>query len=197
MNSPNQDNLSLALVHRPSSYYYVFNIDDDNSWLPEFSPGSEAELFISDSDLDNWKDKLTSIQAWLRYLKREMEAPDLWAAISNEETLAEAASSEEMEDTPFTPEEVKYLSGAMKEIREYIASTQNLSPEIQSFVNDRINYLEESSKRQGRKAWIHTTIGVLFTIIIGAAFSPSAARELFQFAGSVLAQILKSQRLLP
>lgn len=188
---------SLALIHQPSGYYYAFNVDADNDHSPEYSPGKETEVYVVGSYLKTWSEKLNSFKAWLTHLKREFETPDLWESISNEGKLAEAASASELEDTKFTADELTYVSGALKEIREYISSTQTLSPEMQNFIDDRLDYLETSSKRQDRKAWIHTTIGVLFTIVVGAAFSPNAARELFQFAGNVLVQVLKSQRLLP
>ena len=54
----------------------------------------------------------------------------------------------------------------------------------------QLKYLSESSKRQGRKDWFHTAIGVLFTIIIGLSLAPDQARELLRFATSVLKQII-------
>jgi hypothetical protein len=195
-NNPDQD-ASLALEHRPSGYYYILNIDDDNDWWPEYSPGTEVEIHVATSELNAWRHKHDSIVRWLNNLNRETAAPDLWAGLVESETLSEAASAKNGDDTPFTPDEIKYIAGAMREIREYIISTHDLPDEMKAFVNDRIGYLEESSKRQDRKAWIHTTIGVLFTIIMGAAFSADAARELFRFAGSALSLVLRSQRLLP
>jgi hypothetical protein len=45
--------------------------------------------------------------------------------------------------------------------------------------------------------WLHMTIGVLFTIVVGIALAPDAARNLFIFATQALNQILNGSRLLP
>jgi hypothetical protein len=189
--------IKVALAHRPTDYYFAFNLNEESStYWPECSPGSDREVNTFGGITDR-VNLLGFVRAWLTYLKREFTSPDLWAAISEEGSLTEAAIASDIDETPFTAKETTYISGALREIREYVFATHELSSEMHSFVNERFDYLEKSAKRQGRKAWIHTTIGVLFTIVVGAAFSSTAASELFQFAGNALSQVLMSQRLLP
>lgn len=191
----NKSRLSPVLVHQPTEYYYAFYEEEDGTHWPVYSPGPESLVLYLNLGTQGWQHKITNINRWLDYLKREVEAPDLWEALSQDLKFIDAAS--DLEDTPFSQQELTYISSALKEIKEYIVSTQNLTSDKLTYIESRLDYLEKSSKRQGRQAWIHTTIGVLFTIVVGAAFAPDAARDLFRFAANALSQIINSPLLLP
>jgi len=61
----------------------------------------------------------------------------------------------------------------------------------------QLNYLAEAASRMGRQDWIHTTIGVIFTIAVGVGLAADQARELFRFVGNTLSHLLGGALPLP
>jgi hypothetical protein len=61
------------LIHEPSSYFFSFDISGVT-----YSPGLERRT--ETLGVRDWHSKLIKVPVWLRYLKREHEAPDLWGA---------------------------------------------------------------------------------------------------------------------
>ena len=187
------------LIHRPTQFYYFFGILPNGTHTPEYSPGKDKEVGFAKEMYTGevWRNIELALPLWLKYLKREIEAPDLWTALQQESQLIDAAVSDESDDKPFTADEIEYIRQGLSEIKKYIASTQDIPAERLEFVNKRLDYLQEAAKRQGKQSWIHRTIGVLFTIVIGAALSPDAAREMFRFAAGVFRQITNAPLMLP
>jgi len=125
-------------------------------------------------------------------LKREIDAPDLWNSISQGTDLIDSAASD-TPNTPFTPDEKKYILSGLNEIKQYFLTAHKLDSEL---VEGRINYLIEASERLGRKDWKNLLLATLISIIVSAAFPPEMVRELFIFVGTVLRQILETPLLL-
>jgi hypothetical protein len=177
------------LVHFPSGYYFTF--DNFTGFHSDWSPAKEKQKHKTDSQ--SWNAQLKHFKEWLGYLRREVESPDLWSAISQESEIAEAASADES-NTPFSIEEKSYILSGINEVKQYLLTAHKVDPEL---VEARLNYLAEASDRVGRKDWINLLLSVLVGIVIQAALPPEATRELFRFVGTVLRQILRHQLLLP
>jgi hypothetical protein len=64
------------------------------------------------------------------------------------------------------------------------------------FINARLAYLEDASKRLGRKDWMTIAVGIVTNIVVGAAFAPDTARELFRMAGQLFGWISSASPLL-
>ncbi len=130
-----------VLIHRPSKYSYKFDFvyKAMMHWhQARYSPGEESHRGFS-FNFSEWKEHLEVIRTkWLPNLKREIEAPDLWAAVSQEKQLVEAASSPKVGNTAFTKEELGYISTQLREIKEFLFRTQPLSPQQKIFVEVRI-----------------------------------------------------------
>ena len=182
------------LIHRPTGFYCMFDLRSISLWT-EYSPGHEATIERKESY--SWGSQLVHVQIWLVSLSRELKAPDLWGAISQETKLAEAASSPDMTNEPFTLEEQKYISTQLSEIKKYLIETQSLSRKHAEFVGKRFDYLEKAGKRLGRQDWITALIGILFTIVVQIGLDSNAARELFRFVADNLRQLLRAILSLP
>ena len=161
--------------------------DSGSKW----EPGEQTR--VDSYYWDNWSDQLSWFRSWLNYLKREIESPDLWAEISKEAQVLEAAASSDTSNAPFSLEEKAYIVQGINEIKQYLLTAHKLDPEL---VESRLKYLIESSERVGRKDWINLLISVLVGIVINAALPPEATRELFRFVGTVLRQIINQPLLL-
>lgn len=193
--SPRRAKTKVALiVHRSTGHYFMF----DNPGELRVSVGSPGGSTPKSSvRAETWDQQLSHVRDWLQCLEREIEAPDLWAEIAQERTLAEAASSAPATNRPFTPDEQSYISEQLHEIETYLITTQNLTEEHTEFVRTRLNYLGEAAERQGRQDWLHTAIGVVVTIVMGIALAPDAARELFRFVAGAFRQLLDGILSLP
>lgn len=174
------------LVHQPTEHYYIFDLKIEKHWT-EYSPGGVDKWKVRRYP-SSWDNQLKYFNTWLDLLKNEVE-PDLWEFISKENIFKEISDSAN-NDYPFNIEEQEYISTRLHEIERCLISTQNLSEKHEEFVKARLNYLEEASKRQIRRDWMHTMIGVLFSIIVGIGMSSLAANELFKFASDSFQNIL-------
>lgn len=185
-----EDELVSQLIHSQSDYYFVFD-NVYGQFLSIWSPANQTQQGMANSV--EWRFQLDYFKAWLSYLRREVESPDLWSAISQETELVEAASSDES-NTPFNAQEKDYILSGINEIKQYLLTAHKLDPQL---VESRLKYLAEASDRVGRKDWINLLLSVLVGIVVQAALPPESIRELFRFVGTVLSQILKHQLLLP
>jgi hypothetical protein len=171
------------LVHKPSGYAAEFG---ERSLA--YSPGSEkpTELEIN---LD-WIGKLSAVRLWLYNLKREIEAPDLWAALSQEQEILNLEPSEAV-NTPFTLDEQLQIKTAIEEIRIYITSTYSLEGDSLTKINRKLDYLIDASTRLGRIDWKNLFVGALISLAL-QQLSPSGPglRELVGAAGHLLRTVL-------
>lgn len=184
-----------AISYRPSAkkYYFEFGFSGLGRFAA-FRPGWEVAVEVR-RDIRSWDEHLRILNSWVSSLRREVEAPDLWATVSQEKALAEAASG--VANTPFTTEEQQYISQQLHEIKEYLFRTQDLSEQHREFVTRQLDYLKEAAKRQGRTDWLKMIVGTLLGIVMQTALTSEAARELFRFAGNALSQLLGDTLLLP
>ncbi len=128
---PSTTDLFHRVVHKPSGYYLKF---DD--FLVRYTPG-ETRLH-EDERCTSWKEELQAVDNWLRNLVREVETPDLWAGLSQEEELL-GPEPAEAENTPYTANEQVQIKKAIEEIRIYLISTHSLGPEPLATVNRKLD----------------------------------------------------------
>ena len=173
------------LVHQPSNYALLFG-----KGFVTYSPGANTQE--SWEARPNWSGMLDSVQRWLGYLKREVEAPDLWAALAEEQELLGAEPAEAV-NTPFNAEEQVQVKRAIEEIRVYITATHTLEAEPLAEINRKLDYLIDASTRLGRKDWKIICVGILVTLAI-PQLTPSGpgVRELFAIAWHLLRHVLGS-----
>ena len=186
----------LKLVHRPTGYYFEFaDLDStEHRWI-FFSPGDNT---LSDEKHSlGWQGQFTHLVLWLDSLRLETNAPDLWATISQERELVEAASSATEENRAFNQDELRYIGQQLTEIKEFLFKTQDLSESHRRFVEDRLDYLAEAAGRVGCVDWKNQLVGVLLGIAMQTALTSDATRELFRFAWTALGQLFGGTPALP
>lgn len=178
-------NTSLANrhVHTPSGYSFFWGGD----WV-SYNPGDESTGEFAE-DL-NWLGKVTALKDWLTHLKREIDAPDLWASLSQEQELLSLEPAEAV-NTLFTAAEQVQIKKAVEEIRTYVTSTYSLAGEPLAAVNRKLDYLIDASTRLGRIDWKNIFVGALFSLAL-QQLSPSGPglRELFAAAGHLFRHVL-------
>lgn len=167
-----------VITHVPTGYHCEFLSSGGLSYSPGEDQAVDFRQVVGD-----WHDVTNSLVKWISCLRRELDAPDLWRTIAQERKLAEVAVSGTLGNEKFSPEEQRYISQQLNEIKAFLLTTNRLQLEAARIVEDRFDYLEGASQRLGRKDWLNLTIGVLFSIIIAVALPPDAAKELLRMAG--------------
>ena len=175
-----------VLVHRPSGYSFRFDLRNQR-YSATFSPGRDAptrhEICRNLAHL-----MALFVTEWLPSLKRETEAPDLWAELTRRTGLTEAVRTTDA--APFTPEEREQLTQGLAEIKVWLLKQADVQQQHADLVTDRLGYLEAGIDRLPRNDWIHTAIGVLFTLAVGVGLGPDQARDLFRVANDALTHVI-------
>ena len=170
------------LVHVPTDFYFLFDFRDGKHWC-RFSPGEHA--MIDSQFPGGWPFLVGYFETWAATLKKEIDAPDLWAAIANEKVLSETFSADQ-DNTAFTSDEQARLGKVLFELRHYLLSSSSFTNEQTAYLDSHFKHLEEATTRIGRKDWILLAVGTFTNIIIGIGLQPDIARELFRLAGTLL-----------
>lgn len=185
---------SMRLVHSPSKYFFEFihfKLKHSARCAPHWSYA--AELYLG--EFAEWSRLVGAFGSWLERLKREYFEPDLWHLRAAETRLI-VADVRQLDNAPFSSDEQARISKALAELRSFLVSTGGHSEVQLKFIETRLDHLEESSRRLGRKDWITLAMGTLLNIIVGAALAPEAARELLRNAGALLGWIANGIQLL-
>jgi hypothetical protein len=109
---------------------------------------------------------------------------DLWVTVAEENVLSATASSASLDNSPFTAAEQLLIATRLNEIKTYLLEGQQFAAEQAKFIERRFEYFMESSTRMGRKDWLNVLFPGLFTVIVGVALAPDAARLLLRLAAT-------------
>lgn len=184
-----------VLWHTPSNSYFHFDLNNQKHWC-EFSPGDQTPK--EQHAPGSWSNQLANVGYWLTYLRREIQAPDLWAMLAGGSSLSAAAAPEQLsENAAFSVAERRRIEKSLAEIRSLLLASHDVSASSLKQVDARLEYLEQASERLGRKDWLNVALAVVVNIIMTAAVPPETARTILSGAGSILSWVLGGSPLLP
>lgn len=184
------------ITHVPTGCYFSFGSSSvaNHKFYIKYFPSSEKFAETQIETDGSWPKTIRFFEIWLEIVSREYIEPDLWSTTDNKALIAEELT--EFENSSFSLDEQTRISKAIVELKSFLLSTRQYSSEQIQFIEERLNHLDESSKRLGRKDWITLAMGTLTNIIVGVALAPDAARELVRNAGLLLGWIVGSVHLL-
>ena len=164
------------LLHKATGSFFKFDLNKGNHHCT-FSPGKDK---LKDSNYPgSWELQIDYVKGWLSYLKREIASPNLWETISQQSLLKsdiEKIQSNEL----FTPEEINHIQSSIREIKDYVLATYSLTESNKLFLENKLDYLVDSSKRLGRKDWIIILIGIITNIVMSLSFAPETTKDFFK-----------------
>lgn len=175
------------IIHKSSGYYFIFDFLKDAHYC-EYSPGKEK--LIDREYPGSWSIQIYHFTEWISYLKREIEAPDLWGALQTEKNIINATVNTESNDS-FNDDDKEKIKSSLNEIKEFIYASNVLQASDREFVEGRFQYLIDSSERLGKKDWLNITLGVLINIILFLSLPSESAGELFRFVSVCFKWLLK------
>jgi hypothetical protein len=176
---PNPYRVSV-LTHRSTGYFCIFGAHSITA-----SPGNVAKVEDFRHD-DNWVKKEIACRRWLADVKREVDAPDLWATIGQEKVLSTAASALTLNNSRFNTAEQNLIVGKLEDIKGYLLEGQQFAADQAETIEREFAYLRESSERLGRKDWLNAVLGGLFGLAVTLALEPEKAKGLITLAGTAL-----------
>jgi hypothetical protein len=179
-------NSAVSVLKHSSSGFYFKTSDVGCTWSPSTRGGPPT---ISGT-ATVWPQQLAFVRQWLTVLKPELEEPDFREASNQENLASRAATSEETGNRPFTIQEQKFISEQLASVQAAVVGA--LTTGQKEALAAGFRYLEESSRRMGRKDWINVAIGTVINIAVGAAFAPEVGRELLHLLTSSMQGLLSA-----
>lgn len=133
------------LVHRPTRYHFKFDVQQPQGSLWAFyNPGPEG---VPRRDhAGTWEYVWSYFVGWLDRVKAEHEAPDLWATLQQQPALM---VGDDVENTPFTPEELLQVTAQLNEVKETVRATLELEPGQIDRIETQLDYLTNRGRRAG------------------------------------------------
>lgn len=171
-----------------SGFFYTFDIHKGNHYAI-YSPGKE--MLLGKQYPGSWEYQRQYVRNWLSYLRREIDQPNLWAEILKYQLPPGSELGPDISNEPFAAYQVEKILSGLNQVRAYLEEQGLASEEQKRFVNERLNYLADAAKRQGRKDWIYTCIGVLVTIATALALAPEQAKTLWYLIRDAIAGIIQ------
>jgi len=178
-----------VLRHPETGYYFKFDRIRDESFACKFCPGS-VKLEEKTGSTTNWDSMKGEVKRWLSYVKKEI-ATDLWEQLKEYTPQETFIGTAEISNAPFSYSEAENIIGSLDKLQAQIEKNFNLHGDQLAFVKREIDYLKDAAKRQGRKDWMHTSIGVIMTIAVGLALSPEKTKLLWDLLKSCFGGILQ------
>jgi len=177
------DTLVSRLNYLDGKYYFQFEAYGETGRCV-FSPGQE--MAVQGGPAPFWMGQKNSVKFWSDYLKREIDAPDLWAEMEKYKTSVSIALPKQLLNEPIPANEAENISEKLSSLADKIEKQFELTNEQNQFVRNKLNYLADAAKRQRSIDWVHTSIGVYVTIAMGLALAPEQAKELWKLIKSIV-----------
>lgn len=170
------NNLTVnALTHELSEdYWFQFDRNSRGEHIAVFAPGSETHKEMRSPG--SWENQLGYVDQWLVYLRREIEAPDLWSDVASSPGIDVGTSN-----APFTPTELAAIAERLTQIEARVKEVKALQEGEARYVHETLDYLKTTAKTEGRRNWINMAIGVIFNIVLFLGLPPEHAGSLFRF----------------
>lgn len=157
-------------------------------WICGYSPVEDKPI-KEEHSCSSFGSVLERLDKWLSYVKRYIDLPDRWEELKK--YTAEVPIIEDLSNEPFSDYEAENITASLNRLFTEIRTKFNLNDRQLSFVQKNIEYLKEAAKRQGRRDWMHTAIGVIVTIAMTLALSPEKTKLLWDLLKSCFAGLLQ------
>ena len=177
------------LLYKGSGYSFIFDRNNNQDKYVIYSPGEDT--LVSMERARGWIQQEVSLKKWLENIKRELQSPDEWAALSGYKLPQDADIDDDAPNGPFTVIEVKQLEAGLKKTDEYLKSLVAGDKGKLALINAKIEYLSEAAMRQGRRDWFHTYVGAMMSLAVQAALSPEQMQKPWLLLKETVSGIVK------
>jgi GTP cyclohydrolase II len=162
------------LIHVPSLYYFRFGAKQLT-----FSPSLRKRVEVVQRQEEEEISGVVSY--WLIHLKKEVEAPDLWAQHLKDVQIRDLVVSTDVTNETFSEPEKEKILLLLQDFKQKVLEAANIqsdqSKQIEA-INENVEYLKSAADRLGRKDWILVAISTIISIATTALLPGNAANAL-------------------
>jgi hypothetical protein len=120
----------------------------------------------------DFADIADAVRTWGHEISEWMQAPDLWKSMPDPSGIL-GQLIPDAPNTPFTPDEQTAISAQLKEIREAVKRTYELTAEQSIHIDEKFEEAEKASRRMGSKDWGMFFGGALLSLILSDTITPA------------------------
>jgi len=168
-------------------HYFIFNTDGTH-FKPNFSPGFDQKTTYINNDYLTWKGAIKIFEKWLSVLKIEISEPDLWADLEKYKPTIGVDFDSDGEGK-FSYEDVKNIETQLGYIKNKLNESFALNESHNKRIDNQLEYLVESAKRQNIRDWRNIAIATFFNIMVIIAISPDKMPLYWQIIRDGLKQV--------
>ncbi len=175
----------FAVEPLPKGYFGIFGRLDDGEKLSSDTQRAAQfflELKLRASNKTSWPDVPPLAKKWAQKIievaEKYANTPDLWTELGQSKRLLAVLH----ENIVFTKAEQAQVSNQMQQIKAYILTTYELTTEQLSDVEERLDHVEEASRRLGRKDWLVLFNGAFFSLMLADLIPPQAVQHILTLA---------------
>lgn len=172
-----------------TDYYFQIFING-GVFQGEFSPGET--LLVETFSTYHWTIFLNYIRHWLSCLKKEINQPDLWERIKEFQLPSDIRLSDDQENSKFNYSEFTQIKEGLENLKGFFETQLTLESDQQKYVHEKIDYLVESSKKQGRKDFYYLLVGSLISIITTLSIGPEHGKAIWGIVKNMFLGLVKA-----
>lgn len=168
-----------VLGHAPTGYYFKFDVNANTNMSDQWAirlPGSDGPRRRDNAG--TWELVFEYLADWLRHVKAEHDAPDLWAEFANAQKQLGNVPTE-IENTPFTTDEQNEIARQLQELKTYTRQTYELNEEQYRAIESRLDYFADAATRLPRIDWRNAFVGALLGLVLQNVVPPEPVQHLF------------------
>jgi hypothetical protein len=168
------------LIHKDANCVFVFGHEDHKRGQRycRIRPAG-AQLSLA-TGWFNHGQLLDTVRQWLKLVKEDVEAPDLWGQLAAYTLEIPEVAIASLDEAPLLEADQKRIALAVAATRERVGQEATLTKEQVGIINEKLDYLVESSKRLGLKDWANAALGGLVSAAFGAALDGTAYKRIIE-----------------
>jgi hypothetical protein len=151
----------VSVFHEPSASYFHIGPKDPTyshrvvKWKVGDGPHDEAHAL-------HWE---VNLERWLDDIKQDLATPDPWAELrSMGEPLPAGVVEDDVDTSPFSPEEQAEISRQLDSLREELQG--QLTETEARILAEQFEYIKDASKDTRRDRWVQLFKGVLLGDVV-------------------------------
>ncbi len=150
-----------------------FSISKDNRPNTYSATPVVGGVYLGDCTAASWDELMDSLGTWAEEVRYNMETPDLWAELEQVPRVLAAAQTADASNAHFTPDEQSEISRMLDATKKLVRERFELTSVQLAAIDQRLDDVEEASKRLGRKDWVMMFYGAVMSAFIADAVPPT------------------------
>lgn len=184
--------ITPLITHVPSGYYFHFGFSSSSlvgRWSPPLR-GVEIERGFHD-----WDALAEVFFAWLHLVKADVDAPDMWAALTAEQAITKAGQPEG-DNRPFDSSEIRELEKRLAELKSFL-ETRYVQESDRAQLTSRFRYLIEAARRGlGRIDWLNIFIAQMLAMVMAGVIPSTAWGDAMRMAATLFHSLIAALKAL-